>query len=63
MMLGAPGPLPQEENRPPRNTDPAKSLALVEKPALFLNPELSLLQFQRAFSKKRKIPGLRCSSG
>jgi polyphosphate kinase len=47
MMLGAPEPLPQEENRLPRNADQAKSLALVEKPALFLNPELSLLQFQR----------------
>src|SRR5215469_6972767 len=56
MMLGAPGPLPQEENRPPRNTDPAKSLALVEKPALFLNPELSLLQFQRRVLEEAQDP-------
>jgi polyphosphate kinase len=56
MMLGAPEPLPQEESCLPRNADPAKSLALVQKPALFLNPELSLLQFQRRVLEEAQDP-------
>jgi len=47
MILSSPPPLDHQERPLPGNADPAKTLAVVEKPAPFLNPELSLLQFQR----------------
>ena len=47
MILSSPEALDQEERPLPGNPDPPKTLAVIEKPALFLNPELSLLQFQR----------------
>ena len=46
MILSSPEPLDCGSKLQPGSPDAAK-LAVVEKPALFLNPELSLLQFQR----------------
>lgn len=56
MILGSPESLRREDGRLPRNHEAPKTLAVVEKPALFLNPELSLLQFQRRVLEEAQDP-------